>query len=62
EEAARAKLPPDPSALVIIMADIGRVGMNGAVIGIEDARSALADALDAADAAGSDAPGATTAP
>ena len=38
EEAARAKLPPDPSALVIIMADIGRVGMNGAVIGIEEAR------------------------
>ena len=62
EEAARAKLPPDPSALVIIMADIGRVGMNGAVIGIEEARAALTEAIDAADAVASDAPEATTDP
>ena len=64
EEAARARLPADPSGLVIIMADIGRVGMNGAVIGIEEARAALDDALEAADAAAapSEAPGATTGP
>ena len=40
----------------IIMADIGRVGMNGAVIGIEEARAALTEAIDAADAVASDAP------
>ena len=30
EAAARARLPPDTRGLVIIMADIGRGGMNGA--------------------------------
>lgn len=51
EAAARARLPPDTRGLVIIMADIGRGGMNGAVIAIEETRAALADAL-AADPGG----------
>jgi hypothetical protein len=46
EEAARARLPPDARGMVLIMADIGRGGMNGAVIAIEEARGRLADALD----------------
>ena len=54
EKAARADLPPDPRALVVIMADIGRGGMNEAVIGIEEARATLSDAIDQADS-GSDA-------
>jgi len=33
----------------VIMADIGRGGMNQAVIGIEEARATLADAIDRAD-------------
>ncbi len=45
EAVARSRLPPDPRGLVIIMADIGRGGMNGAVITIEQAKAALADAL-----------------
>ena len=49
EKAARAQLPPDPRGLVVIMADIGRGGMNQAVIGIEEARATLADAIDNAD-------------
>ena len=44
EAAARARLPADRRALVIIMAEIGRGGMNRAVIAIEDARATLADA------------------
>ncbi len=51
EADARARLPPDPRGLVIIMADIGRGGMNGAVITIEQAKAALTDALARADAA-----------
>lgn len=65
EKAARARLPADPSGLVIIMADIGRTGMNGAIIDIEEARGELTDALDADDAAATDEPddpGATTGP
>jgi hypothetical protein len=46
EEAARARLPPDARGMVLIMADIGRGGMNGAVIAIEEARGRLADALE----------------
>jgi len=46
EEAARAKLPPDARGMVIIMADIGRGGMNGAVIAIEEARGRLIEVLD----------------
>ena len=45
EAAARARLPPDTRGLVIIMSEIGRGGMNGAVIAIEEARE-LADAID----------------
>lgn len=48
EKTARAQLPPDAKALVVIMADIGRGGMNQAVIGIEEARATLADAIDRA--------------
>lgn len=47
EADARARLPPDARGLVVIMAEIGRGGMNGAVIAIEEARAKLADALDA---------------
>jgi hypothetical protein len=57
---ARARLPPDTRGLVIIMADIGRAGMNGAVIDIEEARAKLADALEASQPAPSGAPGATS--
>jgi hypothetical protein len=56
EAAARARLPPDTRGLVIIMADIGRGGMTGAVIAIEDARAKLSDAIDAATPAPSDGP------
>jgi len=41
----RARLPPDARGLVLIMSDIGRGGMNDAVITIEEARGKLADAL-----------------
>jgi hypothetical protein len=46
EADARARLPPDTRGLVVIMADIGRGGMNGAVIAIEEARAKLADAIE----------------
>lgn len=46
EQAAKDRLPPDARGLVLIMGDIGRGGMNRAVIAIEEARGALADALD----------------
>jgi len=64
EKAARAQLPPDPRALVVIMADIGRGGMNQAVIGIEEARATLADAIDNADSgpSPSDSPDPSDAP
>ena len=45
-EAARRQLPPDARGLVVIMAEIGRGGINGAVIGIEEARGRLATALE----------------
>ncbi|MGZ8438409.1 MAG: hypothetical protein ACXWXR_07695 [Candidatus Limnocylindrales bacterium] len=45
EAAARSRLPPDPRGLVVIMAEIGRGGMNGAVIAIEEARGKLIDAI-----------------
>ncbi len=54
EAAARARLPPDSRGLVIIMAEIGRGGMNGAVIAIEEARGRLSAALEGA--AGSPTP------
>ncbi len=45
EQAARKQLPADTSGLVIIMAEIGRGGLNQAVLAIEEARGSLADAL-----------------
>jgi hypothetical protein len=45
ELAARANLPPDTRGLVVIMAEISRGGMSGAVIAIEEARGRLASAL-----------------
>jgi hypothetical protein len=48
ETAARANLPPDTRAMVVIMAEIGRGGMNGAVITIEEARARLTTAIEAA--------------
>jgi hypothetical protein len=62
EAAARAQLPADNRGLVVIMAEIGRGGMNGAVIAIEEARAKLADALDAGTPVPSDEPGASDSP
>jgi hypothetical protein len=45
ERAARRQLPPDTRGLVVIMGEIGQGGLNGAVIAIEQARAALADAI-----------------
>jgi len=47
EEAARAQLPKTTNNLVIIMGEIGRGGLNQAVIAIESARGRLALALQA---------------
>ncbi len=63
EEAAKAALPTSTRALVVIMGDIARGGMNQAVIDIEEARGALAAAIDAQpQASPSAAPGASSAP
>lgn len=56
EAAARRDLPSDTRGLVVIMAEIGRGGMNGAVIAIEQARGRLTEAIAAASAAASAAP------
>jgi hypothetical protein len=45
EAAARKRLPADTKALVIILAEIGRGGLNQAVIGIEEARGKLDAAI-----------------
>jgi hypothetical protein len=45
EAAARERLPSDTKGLVIILAEIGRGGLNQAVIGIEEARARLDAAL-----------------
>jgi hypothetical protein len=45
-DAARDRLPPDSRGLVVIMGEIGLGGLNGAVITIEEARGALATALE----------------
>jgi hypothetical protein len=45
--AAQAALPPDSRALIVIMADVARGGLNQAVIGIEEARGRLSAAADA---------------
>lgn len=47
EGAARADLPPDTRGLVLIVAEIGRGGLNQAVIAIEQARGRLNLALEA---------------
>ena len=46
EREARDRLPADTRGLVVIMGEIGRGGMNGAIIAIEQASGELADALD----------------
>ena len=51
------RLPPDTRGLVVIMADIGRGGMNGAVIAIEEARAKLADAIESGTASRTPEPG-----
>lgn len=43
ENAARALLPPDARALVVILGDVARGGLNQAVITIEEARGHLMD-------------------
>ena len=45
ETAARERLPKDTRALVIILLDIARGGLNGAVISIEEARGDLDAAI-----------------
>ncbi len=45
ERDAKGQLPPDARGLILIMSDIGRGGMNDAVIAIEEARGKLGDAL-----------------
>ena len=45
ERKAKDRLPPDTRGLVLIMAEIGRGGMNGAVIAIEEARGQLSAAV-----------------
>lgn len=47
EGAARALLPPDTRGLVVIVAEVGRAGLNQAVIAIEQARGRLDLALEA---------------
>lgn len=47
EGLARAELPPDTRGLIVIIADIGRGGLNQAVIAIEQARGRLDLALEA---------------
>lgn len=48
EKQAKDRLPPDSRGMVLIMSEIGRGGMNEAVIAIEQARGRLADALEPA--------------
>jgi ribosomal protein L12E/L44/L45/RPP1/RPP2 len=62
EATARARLPPDGRGLVVIMAEIGRGGMNGAVIAIEEARAKLTDALESGTPRPSDVPEPTDTP
>jgi hypothetical protein len=46
EQQARARLPGDTRALIVIMSDIAQGGLNQAVIAIEEARGSLAQALE----------------
>jgi hypothetical protein len=45
EKVAKERLPGDSRGLILIMAEIGRGGINDAVIAIEEARGALREAL-----------------
>ncbi|MGP1675150.1 MAG: hypothetical protein ACTS8Z_08055, partial [Candidatus Limnocylindrales bacterium] len=45
EAAAKTRLPPDTRSLVLIMAEIGRGGMNASAIAIEQAHQDLVEAL-----------------
>ena len=60
-EAARRALPPDARALVVILGDVARGGLNQAVIEVETARGGLLDglanALDVAEESGAPAAG-----
>jgi len=63
EKAAKDRLPPDSRGLILIMSEIGRGGMSGAVISIEEARGALTEALEPpASPSGSPSPTPTGAP
>jgi hypothetical protein len=53
EGAARAQLPPDTRGLVLIIAELGRAGLNDAVIEIERVKGGLFEALSAAETAAS---------
>lgn len=53
EKKAQANLPPDTRAMVVIMSDVARGGLNQAVIEIEQARGRLADAVAGLGGAGS---------
>jgi hypothetical protein len=57
EEAAKAALPANNKALVVIMGDIARGGVNQAVIDIEEARGAVAAAIEAQPQGSPSAPG-----
>jgi hypothetical protein len=57
EIAARKLLPADSKGLVIILAEIGRGGLNQAVITIEQARGELDSALAQLNGADGEAPG-----
>jgi hypothetical protein len=45
EQAAKARLPPDTRALVLIMGEIGRGGMTDSAVAIEQAASDIDEAL-----------------
>ena len=50
EQTAKNLLPPDARALVVILGDVARGGLNQAVITIEDARGRLLEAASSAEA------------
>ena len=52
EEAAKARLPPDTKALVLIMGEIGQSGMTDSAVAIEQAASDIDEALSPPDTAG----------
>ena len=62
EKAAHDRLPGDTKALVIILAEIGRGGLNQAVIGIEEARGTLAQAVGQLPSDSGSSPGASPSP